>query len=307
MRTLPVCFKGFFLPMFRRKTSLRVILILPAKNGGGRTPRFPRFGSIHRRRTALSRSQTVCFAAARDDNFPRTDESEEVFELSLEYGTLLDRHTDFYLPGNPPIQFERVTRPGWTGPMGFGISGTHSYDKYLRSPDDMGTIQVIQPEGNWLTLKRVPRWLPLLSLVKYVDTDFSGNFYEMRWHATPFENFSLTRYDGQVESYLPCDDKVLCYETAFRDREAQELVFERDANRRLLALHARAPQHLSRWAPRGPPLADGSTYTLTYKSWSAEDSASIVIVGASGGPSLKVAIKGFESTVWELPATEAER
>lgn len=315
-----------------------------------------------------------------DEDFPRTDESEEVFELSLEYGTLLDRHTDFYLPGNPPIQFERVTRPGWTGPMGFGISGTHSYDKYLRSPDDMGTIQVIQPEGNWLTLKRVPRWLPLLSLVKYVDTDFSGNFYEMRWHATPFENFSLTRYDGQVESYLPCDDKVLCYETAFRDREAQELVFERDANRRLTRLtssgnqwisliydsgnkitqisdsrgrkvnygydergrlisvnypsgetyfytydneqrllsfsvaatSASSPQIMLRNTYRDgrlvtQALADGSTYTLTYKSWSAEDSASIVIVGASGGPSLKVAIKGFESTVWELPATEAER
>jgi YD repeat-containing protein len=185
-----------------------------------------------------------------DEDFPKADEAEETFELSLRYGVLLDRHTDFYLPDTAPIEFERVTREGWRGAMGFGISGTHTYDKYLRSPNDMVTIQVIQPEGNWQSLKRTPRWLPVLAMVKYVDADYSGALYEMRWHATPFENFSLTRYDGATETYLPCDDKTLCYETGQRDREGHELAFQRDTQRRLTKLTSPAGQWISlRYGP----------------------------------------------------------
>jgi YD repeat-containing protein len=180
-----------------------------------------------------------------DEDTPKAGELEETFELSLRYGTLLDRHVDFLLPGGAPIEFERMTRAGWTGALGFGISGTHNYDKYLRSPDDMATIQLIYPEGSWQLLKRVPKWLPMLSLVKYVDADFSGSAYEIRWHNTPFENFLRTRYDGATETYLPCDGKTLCYENGYHGPDGQEIVFQRDPQRRLTKLTSSGGQWLS--------------------------------------------------------------
>lgn len=208
--------------------------------------------------------------------YPAHDESQESFVLSLRYGILLDRHTDFYLPDSIPIEFERVTREGWKGPMGFGISGIHTYDKFLASTNDnMQTLQVVQPEGNGLVLRREPRWLPAWSFVKvpalafvhYVDTDFSGSYYAMHWYLTPFENFSLARYDGEVETYLPCDNNTICYETGYRNRDGKELVFQRDAQRRLTKLTSPSGQWIG--LSYGPmnhisEIADSHGRTVTY-------------------------------------------
>ena len=188
-----------------------------------------------------------------DEKYPLPDDSEETFEFSLRYGLLVDRHTDFYLPDSAPIEFERATRDGWKGPMGFGMSGSHNYDKFLGSDDNMLTTDIIRGDGSRYVLRRIPKWLPAFALlkepalgfVKYVDTDFSGNYYEMRWHLTPVENFSLTRYDGETETYLPCDDRVRCYETSCRNRDGKELIFQRDQQRRLTRLTSPAGQWIS--------------------------------------------------------------
>jgi hypothetical protein len=138
------------------------------------------------------------------------DESTEIFEVDLRLGLLIDRHTDFYLPGSIPIQFLRTTRDGWKRPLGFGLSGTHNYDKFLESAD-MRRIKVVEEDGGGYELDRKPSWLPLLPFVKYVDggADNSGELLELRWRSSPFEHFDVKRFNGEVEGYLPCDSRTL--------------------------------------------------------------------------------------------------
>ncbi|HZD77330.1 MAG TPA: DUF6531 domain-containing protein [Acidobacteriaceae bacterium] len=163
------------------------------------------------------------------------DESDELFEIDLRFGLLIDRHTDLALPDSIPIRFERVTRSGWNRSMPFGFSGTDSYDNYLAS-SDMRTIDVIQTDGGRTHLSRSPSWLSSLSLVKYVDRNASESYSQLRWHAKPFEHFDLTYYDGSLESYLPCGETVLCYQVGYRNAQGQQLDFQRDSHRRLTRL-----------------------------------------------------------------------
>jgi YD repeat-containing protein len=167
---------------------------------------------------------------------PADDDSVETFQVDIGSGVLIDRHTDIDLPDTIPIQFQRVIRDGWSGANPFGISGTDNYDEFLQSADNV-TITVVHADGGRDNLVREPRWLPILPLVKYVDSAFSGKLYEMRWHASPFEHYDLKRFDGEVKTYLPCDSpKVLCYLTGYKNAQGQELKFERDANRSLARL-----------------------------------------------------------------------
>jgi YD repeat-containing protein len=172
------------------------------------------------------------------------NEAEETFEFSLRYGVLSDRHTDFYLQDSIPIRFERVTRDGWRGPQAFGFTGTHNYDQYLISEDGMASIDVVRNDGSRFHLTRQPAWLPLLSFNKYVDTDFSGRKFALRWSLDGYEHFELKRYDREVETYLPCDDKVVCYEIGYRSPEGQQLQFQRDKQRRLNRLTSPGNQWL---------------------------------------------------------------
>jgi len=171
-----------------------------------------------------------------DKNLPMHDESAELFEFDLRLGLLINRHTDFDLPDSVPIQFQRATRDGWSGSNPFGISGTDNYDEFLQSADNVN-ISVVHSDGGQEGLVRVPAWLPILKLVKYIDTDYSGKYYEMRWQTSPFEHYDLKRWDGAVKTYLPCDSpKVICYLTGIRNAQGQPLKFERDAARRLTQL-----------------------------------------------------------------------
>jgi hypothetical protein len=164
------------------------------------------------------------------------DESLEMFQVDLGTGLLIDRHTEFYLPDAIPIRFERVTRDGWNGSHPFGLSGTDNYDDFLQSADNI-TITVIHADGGHEDLVRVPRWLPLLGMVKYVDTTHSGKFYEMRWHGSPFEHYDMKRYDGEVKTYLPCmSPEVYCSLIGIRDAEGREPQVVRDENRKLVRL-----------------------------------------------------------------------
>jgi YD repeat-containing protein len=169
-----------------------------------------------------------------DGDMPQ-DESHEFFEIDLRLGLLVDRHTDLMLPDSIPIEFERATRSGWPRSMPFGFSGTDSYDNYLSS-SDMRTIDVIQTDGGRTHLSRSPSWLSSLWLAKYVDRDASDSFLQLRWHRGPFEHFDLTRYDGVVESYLPCAGNAYCYQIGYRNPRGQQLKFQRDSHRRLIRL-----------------------------------------------------------------------
>ena len=199
-----------------------------------------------------------------DDATP--DESQERFELDLRLGLLMDRHFDFYLPDTVPIQFERVTRDGWVGPMGFGMSGTNNYDRFLQS-NDMVVIQVIKADGGRCHFKRTPN-IPLpLSQLRYIDTDYSGKKFELRWYSSPFEHFELKKFNGEVQTYLPCEGKVICYEIGYRNADGQELTFQRDAQRRLTRLTSPGKQWIS--LSYGPAntiteIQDSRGRTVTY-------------------------------------------
>jgi YD repeat-containing protein len=171
----------------------------------------------------------------RDADLPQYDESLELFEVDLGTGLFIDKHTDFSLPDTIPIQFQRVTRDGQRFPRGFGWSGTHNYDDYLWSTDDI-EISAIHADGSRDNMVRVPRWLPILSLVKYVDTDYSGKHYEMHWYNSPFGHFDVKRFDGETKAYLPSTAKSCAYLTGIHSAQGQELKFDRDASRKLTRL-----------------------------------------------------------------------
>lgn len=176
-----------------------------------------------------------------DVHTPLQDESTELFEVDLRLGLLIAKHTDLRLPGAIPIEFERALRDGWSGDNPFGVSGTDRYDSFLSSRDNI-FINVVTDEGQQYRLVRVPRWLSDLNWVRYVDTDLSGHFYQMRWHTAPFPHYDLTRYDGNVDTYLPCySPTVPCYLDGIRNPQGQELSFTRDDQRHLLQLTS--PEH----------------------------------------------------------------
>jgi len=47
-----------------------------------------------------------------DKDLPQHEEGRELFELDLRLGLLVDKHTDFELPGEVPIEFQRATQQG---------------------------------------------------------------------------------------------------------------------------------------------------------------------------------------------------
>jgi hypothetical protein len=169
-------------------------------------------------------------------DIPEHDDSVELFEVDLGPGLLIDKPTDFELPGLIPIEFQRALRGGWSGSNPFGISGTDNYDEFLISPDNVH-ISLVHNDGGRDELVRSPLWLPILSLVKYVDRDYSGNFYEMRWHSSPFGHYDLKHFGGDVKTFLPCSGfKQFCYLIGYKNAKGQALEFERDHDRKLIQL-----------------------------------------------------------------------
>ena len=165
------------------------------------------------------------------------DEQEERFQVKLSYGLLTVRHNDFYQPGAIPIEFERATSDWWKGSsLAFGRSGSHNYDRYLATWDDMRHLSVVSTGSDSEPLVRIPEGIPMLLFNRWVDEDGSGKMAEVRWRPGPQEHFDLTRYTGDVESYLPCDNKTLCYLNGIRNAHGDTLRFERDGDRSLLRL-----------------------------------------------------------------------
>ncbi len=165
---------------------------------------------------------------------PQKNGSTELFEIDLRLGMMIDRRTDIWIPGTMPIAFERALRPGWKGDNSFGISGADSYDGFLASADNI-YIWVRSDDGGSAQLVRDPIWLSWLPLAKYVDTQYSGLFYELRWRTQPYAHYDLRRFDGQVESYLPCYSSTqYCSLNGVIDANGGELRFQRGAQRRLM-------------------------------------------------------------------------
>ena len=207
----------------------------PARTIGGRSEGEPCVFFSYSAKDGIHGLPGTLIRTCSDKNLPEHDTSLELFEVDLRLGLLIDKHTDFNLPDSVPIEFQRATRDGWSFSNAFGISGTHNYDEYLYSADNI-RVSVIHSDGWRDELVRVPRWGIPLAFAKYVDTDYSGRYYEMRWHAGPFEHYDLKRFDGEVKTFLPCAGRALCYLTGFRNERGEELKFDRDGSRKLTQL-----------------------------------------------------------------------
>jgi YD repeat-containing protein len=207
----------------------------PARTMGGRPEGEPCVFFSYSTKDGIHAVPGRLIRTCSDKNLPERDTSVELFEVDLRLGLLIDKHTDFNLPDSIPIEFQRATRDGWSSSNAFGISGTHNYDEYLYSRDNIW-ISVIHADGGRDELVRVPRWGVPLAFAKYVDTEYSGRFYEMRWRAGPFGHYDLRRFDGAVKTFLPCDNTALCYLTGYRNGRREELEFDRDGSRKLTQL-----------------------------------------------------------------------
>jgi YD repeat-containing protein len=207
----------------------------PARTSWGRSEGEPCIFFSYSAKDGIKPLPGALIRTCADVDDPLHDDSQELFDIDLGQGLLTDKHTDFYLPDTVPIQFQRDSRDGWTDPVGFGISGSHNYNNYLWS-DNMRRITVIKAGGAADELIRVPAWLDVLPLVKWVDADRSGKLLELRWRSRPFEHFDLKRFNGEVEAYLPCSGKIYCYLVGYHNAQGEELAFERDSQRRLIRL-----------------------------------------------------------------------
>ncbi len=167
-----------------------------------------------------------------------TDTSEERMEVRLAYGFLTEKHTDFYLPGQVPIRLERALMNQYQMPAAFGLSGSHNYDRYLTSRDGMRHISVASAGTVDVGLRRRPMWLNMLNFNTWTDTEYSGRTLLLKWFGGAEEHFELTRYDGAVESYMPCEDSQVCYLNGYNDGRGGTLAFERDGRRNLLSVKA---------------------------------------------------------------------
>ncbi len=179
---------------------------------------------------------------------PLEDESVEVFEVYLRYGLLIDKHTDIYLPDTVPIEFQRATRDGGYGQQAFGISGRDNYDEVLGSADNIHVFDE-GSDGARLDMIRVPEWLPVLPLVKYVGGarvqawvpgSRGGSYqtvwqYQLAWHELPYEQYDLQRFNGETKTFLPCGDVpgLDCLLVDYHDSQGHQLKIDRDRLRRL--------------------------------------------------------------------------
>jgi YD repeat-containing protein len=168
---------------------------------------------------------------------PLPDPSVELFVVDPEQGIIFSKHTDFYLPDVVPIQFQRVIGQPWNFPMSFGTSGSNNYDDYLWSANNLRNIGVARVGWGGGDMVRVNAgFFSNMSRDKWMDTDYSGRDYELRWISAPYEHFDLERFDGSVESFLSCNYGTQCAEIGLRNAQGQQLLFERDNLLRLTRL-----------------------------------------------------------------------
>ncbi len=207
----------------------------PALSSEGELEREPCIFFEYSPRLGMKPMPGRLIRGCNEDRRPEEDTTVERFEFDLRLGLLIDMHTDFNLPDDIPIQFERVTRDGWKNQNPFGISGTDTYDEFLSSPDNI-TVSVIAADTSRRELVRVPRDVSNLALVKYVDKTYPG-LDELRWKPAPFEHYDLKRFDGAVKAYLPSTNpSIMSYQVGYRSPQGQELKFERDDHRHLMRL-----------------------------------------------------------------------
>lgn len=209
----------------------------PARTAWGQSVGFPCLFFLYSPSKSIQPLAGPVIHSCADVQGPLPSTSTELFIVDLREGSISSEHTEFDIPGPLPLQFQRSIGQQWKCPVSFGISGSNNYDDFLWSQDHLHNIDVARTGWGIGSLVRVKAgFFSSLARDKWVDTYYSGRAYELRWSAGPHEHFDLTRFDGLVESFLPCDNRALCLENGLRNAQGQQILFERDNLRRLTRL-----------------------------------------------------------------------
>ncbi len=273
----------------------------------GRVEAEPCIYFEYRHGKELKRIDGPLIRSCWNQRYPGNDTETEIFQVVLNPGIIQVKHSDFYLPDSIPIRFERTTWPGWTTPVSFGISGADNYDKYLATDDDMRHISINMDDQESNILVRSPYLLPVLWLDKWVD-EGSGQRLQMQWHGGPPERFEVARYNGEVETYLPCDGPLMCMLDGFRNARGERLLFERDAQRRLTRLTSPGGDWLQLSYERGPAIREIEDSRGRRVSYGYDDRQNLVSVSYPSGEVLRYVYDEAQNlTEFSVQAAAAEQ
>lgn len=136
---------------------------------------------------------TVAAAAGRPESWgtysvlkPPEDTSSEVFETDMSVGLFIQRRTDFYLEGSPPLQFVRVFRTKDNATRAFGVGANDSLDIFLVGQMGVWT-DVVDEAGTRVHFQKNVRRVG--SLLTFESEEGSSIFFNPRlefdsntWH-----------------------------------------------------------------------------------------------------------------------------
>jgi len=110
----------------------------------------------------------------------------EIMEVDLRYGLFLDRRTEFYNPGQIPLQFTRVLRTQDSRSRAFGIGGNHNLNIFpVGNRWPFTWMDVILADGGRVHYKRsnwgVGYWDATYSESNSGRSEFSGSKVSWNW------------------------------------------------------------------------------------------------------------------------------
>ncbi len=208
----------------------------PARTRWGQNEGEPCIFMIYSAKDGLKPLPGRLIRTCADSEYMDLDESQELFEMDLRLGILIDKHREFDLPGTIPIKFQRALRDHWRNINPYGASGSDSYDESLASADSI-EISIVHADTMRENLVLAKGYRPNAADSKYIDADNSGRYDEMHLVPGPLGHYEVRRFDGVVRTYLPYQGPgAICYMSGYRDALGHELKFERDGARRLTRL-----------------------------------------------------------------------
>jgi len=110
----------------------------------------------------------------------------EIMEVDLRYGLFLDRRTEFYNPGQIPLQFTRILRTQDSRSRAFGIGGNHNLNIFpVGNRWPFTWMDVILADGGRVHYKRsnwgVGYWDATYSESNSGRSEFSGSKVSWNW------------------------------------------------------------------------------------------------------------------------------
>ncbi len=164
----------------------------------------------------------------------------EVLNVDLRYGLLLTRRTDFYFPGQLPLELSRVLRTQDRESRAFGIGGNHSLNIFpVGNTWPFTWMDLILEDGGRFHYRRInwgASYWDAIYRVEPTITDFYSS--HIKWDGT---GWVLARQDGWIYRF-PSSDGVQHGEQAaliaVQDRLGNRLQLRRERSGELVGADA---------------------------------------------------------------------